>query len=203
LKALHLGCAVLGAAYPFATHFSAVSGRPAWGVAVLVALVGVALRLAARSWRETAAAFAPLAAVVVLVPAQVVLYLPPVVLDLALALAFGITLRRGSEPLVGRFARLERGEPLDHTLSVHTRRLTAIWAALFLAMAVAAALLAALAPVAIWSLFTNGVCYLLVTGLFVIEWLYRRIRMREYRHPPLWVLARTVARANVIARNGA
>jgi len=50
-------------------------------------------------------------AVIIAVPAGV-LAAPPVVLNVTLCLLFAVTLARGREPMVSRFARLERGSDL-------------------------------------------------------------------------------------------
>jgi len=200
MKALQLSCVGLLVAYPFCAHFGATHGRPGWGVVAIVAFLAVALRLVASSWVVWALLFAPIAVAAALLPAQWVLYAPPVLFNVTLAVVFGVSLRTGDEPFISRIARLERGEQLDHRLGGYTRRLTVVWTVFFIAMAAISIVLAAVASVATWSLFANGFAYLLIGVLFMGEWLYRRIRLSQYRHAPPWELVRIVARAGLRAR---
>lgn len=201
MKPLRVLCIGLVLIYPSAAHVSATIGRPGWGVACMLALVGAVLRLALPSWRAWLVGFAAVLSVALLAPPQGLLYLPPVLLNVALAIVFGATLRPGAEPFIGRIARLERGESLDSRLAAYSRRLTQVWTVFFVVMGVASAALA-FAPVHIWSLFTNGLAYVLIAALFLGEWLYRRVRLSEYRHAPPWALVRIVARAGLSARVG-
>ena len=118
---------------------------------------------------------------------------------LALAVWFGRTLLPGRVPLISRFASLERGD-LEPVLARYTRRLTAIWTAFFLAMATLAAVLALLADGHTWSLFTNGLSYLLMGVLFFGEYAYRRLRYSEFRHASLPRMIRMLVAAGRTAR---
>jgi uncharacterized membrane protein len=115
----------------------------------------------------------------------------PVAVNLALCWLFGRTLAAGREPMIGRFARLERGAPLPPDLTRYTRTLTALWTAFFALMASISVGLAIWGSTLAWSLFTNFINYLLVAVLFVGEYVYRRLRFRHYSHlSPLEVLRR-------------
>ena len=181
------------------SHAAVLAGRPDWipgitaGVAANIALamvVGGRDRRARLGW---VAALAALAAVRVVAP-RLLLYLPPAAINVAFGLYFASTLRPGREPRIARFARLERGGTLPPDLAAYTRRLTWIWTALFFGSAAAGLLLAALAPLVVWSTFANGESYLVVAGLFVGEYAWRVWRFRQYRHAPLPALLRTVLR---------
>src|SRR5207244_2605294 len=77
----------------------------------------------------------------------------------------------------------------------YTRCSTVVWTAFFVVMAAASAALAVLATPQIWSVFTNGIDYLLVGALFVGEYVFRRVRYGHHEHRPLADVVRTVARA--------
>jgi uncharacterized membrane protein len=126
--------------------------------------------------------------------AVVLLYLPPVAINLWFALLFGASLRRGSLPLVSRIARLERGT-LEPELAAYTRRLTAIWTLLFLALATESLLLALFAPLELWSWFVNVWNYVFVGALFVGEYAYRRLRYARYGHASPLALIRLIRAA--------
>ena len=175
-------------AYPLLNHTAAVSGEPRWA-ALGVALVAWGL---ASGWLGAISAALLTAATLVLslwVASRfpgLLLYTPPVVINLALCVLFGRTLRRGGEPLVSRFARIERGGRLAPDLARYTRNLTRAWAGFFLLVAATSVMLAVTGPLAAWSLFTNILNYLLVVLFFILEYVYRRVRYRHHPHASPW-----------------
>jgi uncharacterized membrane protein len=114
----------------------------------------------------------------------------PIAVNLGLCALFGRTLAVGREPMIARFARLERGAELPPDLARHARILTALWTAFFALMAAISGGLAAWGSTFAWSLFTNVINYLLVALFFVAEYAYRRLRFRHYRHLSPWEIAR-------------
>jgi len=74
-----------------------------------------------------------------------------------------------------------------------------VWTAFFVCMAGVAAALAMWATPQTWSLFANGIDYLLVGVLFVGEYVFRRVCYRHHQHRPLADVVRTVARAGRLA----
>ena len=146
---------------------STAPSRRAVGAVCAVALYALFSRYALRSLPEGAAL-------------KWALYLPPVLIDLALCWAFGRTLRRGAEPLVTMFARNARGGALPADLALYTRRVTLAWTLLFAAMAAGAAWLAAAGPQRGWSFFVYAVCPALVAALFLGEFAWRRVRFRHH-----------------------
>ncbi len=168
--------------YTFASHVAATGGAVAYAWLAWSSLVtGVALAL---PWKAGLAFALVFLGPVPWLPADALLKVPPVVIYLALAAWFGRTLLPGREPLISGFASIERGE-LEPVLARYTRRLTAIWTAFFLAMALLSAALALAADGETWSIFTNGVNYLLMAVLFLGEYVYRRVRYSEFRHASL------------------
>ena len=79
---------------------------------------------------------------------------------------------------------------------VYTRRVTALWVLVLAAIAVGNAALALFAPLPVWSLFSNFVNYLLVGLVFVLEYLYRRLRFPAHVHSGFLAHLRLVARAD-------
>jgi len=187
-------------AFPLFTHLGAVAAQPRWTV------LGVALVVWAVLTRRPGAHGAVLGALLAgalglglaeLNPAAVIAA-PPVLLNLGLCALFASTLLRGHEPMIGRFARLERGGGgLPPDLQSYTRVLTVLWAGFFLAMAAVSVFLAARGSVAAWSLFTNVLNYLLVAVFFALEYGYRRLRYRHYEHASPWEVVRKFRRYRV------
>jgi uncharacterized membrane protein len=188
------------------SHAAALAGRADWMPAITASVaivIGVALALAARTLALRAAWLAGVAAVALAwwsTPAWL-LFAAPAAINLAFGGHFGRTLFDGREPLIARYARREHGaEALPGDLGRYARRLTWLWTLWFLAAAVASIVLAATAPLAIWSAFANVACYVVVGVLFVGEYLYRRVRFRHYAHVPLLAHLMAVARDRPLAR---
>lgn len=118
----------------------------------------------------------------------------PIVVHLALFWFFARTLLRGREPMISVIARLERGA-LDATLALYTRRLTLIWALMFLALA-AASLYCALEA----NLGGLVLGYVPVAMLFFGEHVYRRLRFPQYRHESPWRVIRRICESGAFSR---
>jgi uncharacterized membrane protein len=196
---------LLACAWPLSLHAAILFAAPPWPARVN----GAALALAALLWAISearvaaalaAAVIAVLLVAIVLYAPHLLLFAPPVVINAALALFFGASLRRGREPVIGIFARLEQGADLPPDLARHARLVTWLWTLLLAAMAGLALALAIWAPLEVWSLFANVVIYALIAALFVGEYLYRRLRFRHYRHASLPALLRNVRGARLFAR---
>jgi uncharacterized membrane protein len=183
--------------YPVLTHAAVTTGLAylAWTAWLCIA----ALVYLSFPGQWGLAGFALLAAAPLAADPDALLKFPPVVINLALAVWFGRTLAPGEEPMISWFARLARGTELPPDLARYARRSTLMWTAFFVSMASAAAALAVLATPRTWSLFANGIDYLLVGVLFVGEYLFRRVRYRHHAHRPLADVVRTVARAGRLA----
>jgi uncharacterized membrane protein len=184
-------------AYPVLTHAAVTTGLAylAWTAWLCIAAL-VVLSLPG-PWGL--AGFALLAAAPLVADADALLKFPPVIINLALAAWFGRTLAPGEEPMISWFGRLVRGTELAPDLERYTRWSTVVWTAFFVSMAAVAAVLAVWATPQIWSLFANGIDYLLVGVLFVGEYVFRRVRYRHHEHRPLADVVRTVARAGKLS----
>jgi uncharacterized membrane protein len=171
-------------AYPVLCHVAAVTADARWAAAGIV-LVAWTILSSRRGMIFSAAAATILAASALafttIAPAALV-YAPPAVFNLALCAFFGATLCAGREPMISRFARIERGASLPADLAKYTRILTVMWTAFFALMAGISITLALWASQMAWSLFTNLVNYLLVPLFLGCEYVYRRFRYPHYRH---------------------
>ena len=188
---------VLLLAYPLLTHAAVTTGLAylAWAAWLCIA----ALVVLSFPGQWGLAGFALLAVAPLVAEPDALLKLPPVIINLALAVWFGRTLAPGEEPMISWFARLVRGTELAPDLARYTRRSTLMWTAFFVSMAAAAAALTVWAAPQTWSLFANGIDYLLVGVLFIGEYVFRRVRYRHHEHRPLADVVRTVARAGKLA----
>ncbi len=112
---------------------------------------------------------------------QFALYLPPLLLPLALSAGFALTLRPGHTPLITGIADAAHG-PLSAPVARYTRRLTAFWALLAAGLAAITLLLTLSGPLWLWSLFTNFISYAVLGTVFVVEYLLRRRWFPEHPH---------------------
>jgi uncharacterized membrane protein len=130
------------------------------------------------------------------------LSLPSVLLPLLLAWMFARTLRPGHEALITHFVRLSDGSEQAAITAVrcYTRRLTALWALLLLALGLVAAVLAALRvpqgwlallgeqspwplPMRVWNAWVNGWAYAVPVAALLLELALRR-RLLPEAPPP-------------------
>jgi len=109
------------------------------------------------------------------------LFLPPILINGFLALVFGASLRPGRAPVIERImATLEfEGADPPAALRVYARTLTTQWTLFFVAVAVTSAVLAAMAPIAVWSLFANILVFVLAAALFALQYGWRLWRYRS------------------------
>ena len=131
--------------YAAAVSFALVAGRPRYALAATLRRAGGdgAAHSALARGRLRRAGAAPLLLLTgVAEVAQPLVFVPPVAINLGLAALFGRTLRRGREPLISMFARMERGT-LEADLARYTRRLTGIWVGFFVGAALLSAVLSA------------------------------------------------------------
>lgn len=192
--------------YPLAVHLALVADQVsiASTVLLLVSASCIVATLAGvmGSWRDRSGFLLLFGAVAVfsllnlMLHTRYALYLPPILINLAMLAIFANTLLSGREPLITKFHRLAINHNIDSTTTVYTRRLTWIWACLFAAMALESVVLAVIAPLAVWSLFTNFLNYVFVVTLLVGEYFYRIVRYRDQQHPSLAQFLRNLARVD-------
>lgn len=125
-------------------------------------------------------AIVPVATVVVLslsaaLDAGGLLLAVPVVINTIFLAVFGATLRRGSMPMIERFARLQEPD-LTPEQQAWCRLWTVIWCVFFVANATTALVLALAAPLAWWATYNGLIAYVLIGILFAVEWTLRRRR---------------------------
>ena len=198
MNAVALARVSLALAYPWLAHAATTRQDPALaaialGDNALIVLLEPLLHGRLRAWLAAAVIAAGLAFLATTPFALLPLLVVPAAFVALVAWTFGRTLRAGHVPLITRMVTALDGVPLRELapdLLAYTRRLTALWAGLLGALAIADFALALLAvpgglldgagvvppvavPQAAWSWFANGLNYGLVGGLFVGEYFYR------------------------------
>lgn len=205
---------VLIAGYPLAVYF----GLSAWGprpVAVLLAaciVPGLCLRL----WTTAREHLWP----VLRIPLTILLTLAvggalddsrmllamPVLINAVLLANFATSLR-GEVSMVERFARMQEPD-LPPGGVAYCRKVTVVWCGFFLANGATAGILALMAPLSWWTLYTGFLAYILIGLMFTIEFVTRKLIFRQFgRGFPdrllAWLLGHRYPAANNPAGNGA
>lgn len=185
-------------AYPLLVHFAVVWQEPRLEWLALVLLCAIPQYRALRAGRPgnwlllLLGMAALLYALTSVGGGMYALFLPPVVVPAMLLAVFAGSLRAGHLPLVTRVAQSISG-PLEPEVRAYTRHVTELWVLVLAALCVGDAALAVFAPLPLWSLFSNFVNYLLVGLVFVLEYLYRRLRFPAHDHPGFLAYMRRVA----------
>jgi len=102
----------------------------------------------------------------------------------ALALLFGRTLFGGREPLCTHFARMVRGA-LEPRVERYTRQVTLAWTIFFASMMSVSIALYVLAPINVWSAFSNLLMLPLVALMFIVEYAIRIRLFPDLPHKPM------------------
>ena len=186
-----LGVAALLIGYPLLAHYTNASAHNPWlGAVVAIApLLLITLMLAWNSPRR----LLMMAVLVLLCVAlgtswpvlenhfELVYWLQNMGMQLILLMTFGRTLLAGRQPLCTRFAQALYG-PVSPRHEIYTRQVTLAWTLFFAAMALASTLLFFLAPLALWSVFSNFLTLPLVALMFIAEYGVRRWALPDMQH---------------------
>lgn len=106
-----------------------------------------------------------------------------------LLITFGLTLRKGHEPLITGMVRRMHGG-LDLALIQYTRKVTVAWTLFFAAQIIVSISLLCFAPLVVWSFYVNILDIPLVLTMFAIEYV---VRQRCLENPPHHSLAAILA----------
>jgi uncharacterized membrane protein len=148
-----------------------------------------------RAWLGFGAACAAMFVLVATVGGRPLLYAPSVLIPAALCWFFGRTLLAGRRPLVATVALTARPETPDYLLR-YSRRLTQLWTGIFAAMCAWDLGLALFGKHAAWSAMANGGNYVVIGLAVGGEYLFRRLRFRDYDHPGFVEYVMIVVRAD-------
>lgn len=201
LKKLHWNFLIFAAivSYPFVIHYLVLNEyfqQASFYILTLVFLLVLQNIIQGHKW---------LAAILIVLTfifgitlwldSQMVVFLPPILIPLALAYLFGKTLIGNNTAFITVLAQKIRNTDLDEREIKYTRKVTWLWFAFFIITIIEDILLAYFTDVATWSYVTNFVNYILVTGLFIIEYSVRRIVLSELEHPGFISFVKKLIRA--------
>ena len=205
-----MGWIVVVATAPM-VHLALARGRfvpLALGLAAVQLALGVGWALGRRAWWVAAAGSAAALLAMWWLKAGWGQWAPAVLLRVQAGLSHGLlyggllvvfagSLRRGRTPLITRLARRLTGA-LSPERAAYTRRVTQAWCVYCAAQLAGSALLAAFAPVAVWSFFVNVLDFPLLCVMFGAEYAWRR---RRFPDRPA-VRLRDVLRAFAVDKGG-
>ena len=120
--------------------------------------------------------------------------------QMVLAILFGRTLLEGREPLCTRFARIVHGT-LRPDVERYTRAITLGWTIFFTTLFALSTALYAAGALEAWSLLANVLTWLLVAGMFGVEYVVRLRVLKDWDHVSFGTAVR--AFAHHVSRNGA
>jgi uncharacterized membrane protein len=188
-------------AYPVLVHLSILLERPWLAGLALVALCASFIypRLrAGRTWAWLGLATVIIAsALAVQFEAQLyVLYLPPIVLPLAMLAWWAPSLRAGRTPMITRIATIIRGS-LTPEYAAYTRNATVMWVGVFGLLATAGIGCALWTSAETWSLVTNSLNTIFIGLVFLGEYLYQRWRYPDVGHFGFITYIRRIIKAGV------
>lgn len=103
----------------------------------------------------------------------------PVAINAVLLAAFGSTLRRGSRPMIERFARLTVTD-LGDAEQRWCRGWTWAWSLFFMLNGATAAVLAVAAPLSWWTAYNGLIAYILMGLMFAAEYVPRKLRFGRW-----------------------
>jgi len=178
-----MAAAVAGLFYPFVVY--ALIGYVPAGLFILIALAIVAIRVLSLRRHSAGRKLLPVLLLVggvtaglALLDRTVAAKAYPVVMSLAMALAFGRSLLVPPS-LIEIFASVRQPEP-SHAARLYMRRVSGIWCGFLIVNAGLSLATAASGSLALWTLYNGLLSYLLMGALFGGEWLLRQqIRRRE------------------------
>jgi len=101
----------------------------------------------------------------------------PVAINCGLAMAFGVSLIR-PPTVIERIARLSEPELDEHGIR-YTRNVTKVWVVFFVVNGSISAWSALAASIEVWTLYNGFIAYLLIGGLFSVEFAVRQIVRRR------------------------
>jgi uncharacterized membrane protein len=195
-----LSIALLVAASSVMIHVAVISrdSFAEWIALTLLVAIPLAdqlLSMRPRAWLTLGVAALALSWLAFQSGAELILYVPSVVIPALLAWFFGRTLTANRTPLVEQIAKAARDAVPDRLVR-YSRNLTQMWTLVFIAMSVTALLLALSGKRELWSVITNFGNYAFVAAVVLGEYAYRRWRFREYSHPGFLEYLRIVVHAN-------
>ncbi|RDU95677.1 hypothetical protein [Trinickia dinghuensis] len=138
------------------------------GAGSMAALLAKLTRL---EW-AAALAMSGLSAAIAVTDSEALLRAYPIVVNIAMLVAFGATLCNGGPSMIERFARMRRPN-LDERTVRYTRRVTQAWCAFFSLNVCASTASMIWGSRAFWALYNGAVTYLLIGVLIAAEIAWR------------------------------
>lgn len=181
-------------------HLAVMGDRPLLEWAALCALCFVPFSISLfefrwRAWLVFIVLCAALWWLVATVGGRPLLYAPSILIPATLCWFFGRTLFGGRQALITTVAVAARPATPDYLLR-YSRSLTVLWTGIFAAMTAWDLCLAWFAPHAAWTAMANVGNYVVIGVAVGGEYLFRRLRFRDYDHPGFVEYVKIVVRAD-------
>ncbi len=205
-----LGIAALLIGYPLLAHYTNTYSHNT-NLGALVAIAPMALLASVLAWRSPQRPFMLgllalayialwLAWPMLTLHFGLVYWLQDAGIQLILFMTFARTLIADRQPLCARFAEAVHAAPLTAQHKIYARQVTVAWSIFFATMATVSSLLFFLAPLPIWSIFTNFLTLPLVALMFILEYWTRRWLLPDTKHTRILDAVRAFRNTSVRAR---
>lgn len=186
-------------AYPFLVHFSIIfQSSLLQTISLCIFLIGVSLT--ARIKRIGLALVASLIILSIILSqfsaSIILLYVPPIIIPIFIAIGFLTSLQAGREPIVTAIGEASRG-PLSQPMRKYTKQVTQLWTGLLITMAITNFSLALIGNDVLWSFITSFLNYVIIIVVFISEFIYRKIRFKDHNHPSFIEYIKIVTTTNV------
>lgn len=179
---------VLKLAYPVVILAAWQIGSPRWIGLALFVLFWAERRLGTTSFAALLARLTALecgvagtlsvaSIMITLTGSEMLLRAYPVLVNIGMLIAFGVTLTNGGPSMIERFARLRQPD-LGERAVRYTRQVTRVWCGFFVLNGAAAAGLAVFGSRDEWALYNGAIAYVLIAALIVGEIAWRHLVAR-------------------------
>ncbi len=111
-----------------------------------------------------------------------IIYLPPILMMMAILYPFIRSVMPGNTPLITRFYELTE-EKKQYSVIKYTRKLTWVWIVFIVLLLINTLYLTFFSSLQTWSLFTNFINYLLLLLLMIVEWSFRGFWFGQWDSP--------------------
>ncbi|GMR20137.1 MAG: hypothetical protein BMS9Abin36_0732 [Gammaproteobacteria bacterium] len=171
--------------YPLIVHLSVYFGHVVWAAYFLATFFALPLPYYLIRWRRPnwlivlSTTYSILIFWLAGTQAETLLFAQPIIINSLIFLIFISSLFGNSGSLIGRFAKIIKPDASNEIME-YCRWVTWAWALFFLVMAVLSWFLSAYASIEAWSWFTNVLTYILVGLMFIVEYIVRKILMKDF-----------------------
>jgi len=173
--------------YPFVVHYLVVTEQYLFaGIYIIVMMLLIGIQKILYGNRSLAIGlifFAVIVSCLLYYQTRLIIFIPPVIIPLALAIIFGRTLIGDQTAFITIISQKMISRPLFEEEKKYTRFITYLWVSFFLFLVVESIMVAFTYSIETWSYVTNFLNYILVVVFSLSEYVLRRVILHHIEHP--------------------